>query len=217
MKFDILTIFPHILDSYIQESIIKKAIEKQLLEIKTHDIRKYTKDKHGKVDDLPYGGGAGMVMTPQPLHDCIQAAKKENKGPIIYLSPKGETLTQAKAEKLYKKIKNTGAILLAGRYEGIDQRIIDKEVDIEISIGKYILTGGELPAMVLIDVLTRLIPGVLGNNESAEEESYSKTLNRKKEYPHYTRPEKFMNLKVPKTLLSGHHKKIKEWRKNNLK
>ncbi len=217
MKFDILTIFPHILDSYLNESIIKRAIEKKLLTINFHDIRKYTKDKHGKVDDLPYGGGPGMVMTPQPLHDTIKAVKKANKGPVIYLSPKGKTLTQARAEKLYKKINKTGAILLAGRYEGIDQRIIDLDIDMEISIGKYILTGGELPAMVLIDVLTRFIPGVLGDKNSTEEESYSKSLQRKKEYPHYTRPKTFNGLTVPETLLSGHHKNIKKWRKQNLK
>jgi len=170
------------------------------------------------VDDIPYGGGPGMVMTPQPIYDCIKHVKKSNKGPVIYMSPRGKTLTQTYAQTLFNKCKKqgNGLILLCGRYEGVDQRVIDLSVDFELSIGKYVLTGGELPAMVTIDVLSRLIPGVLGKDESSLEESYSKALNGKKEYPHYTKPTEFMDLKVPEVLRSGHHAKIKKWRDEHL-
>ncbi len=218
MRFDLLTIFPKIFDSYLQESIIKRAAAKKIIKIVVHDIRKFSKEKHHKVDDSPYGGGPGMVMMPQPIYDCIRHVQKFNKGPVIYLSPKGKTLTHNLAKNLAEKLitKNTavkhGFILLCGRYEGIDQRIIDLLVDYELSIGKYILTGGELAAMVFIDVLSRFVPGVLGDTMSAEEESFSKALKGKKEYPHYTRPEVFKALTVPKVLLSGNHAKIKIWR-----
>jgi tRNA (guanine37-N1)-methyltransferase len=215
MRFDILTIFPEIFSSYFSESIIKRAIEKNLLEIYIHDIRKFSKDKHKKVDDVPYGGGAGMLMKAQPLYDAITAVKKENKGPVIYMTPQGKTLNQIKVERINKKHEEL--IILCGRYEGIDQRIRDSLVDEEISIGNYVLTGGELAAMIVIDSVSRLIPGVLGKEDSHLEDSFSKSLNRKKEYPHYTRPEIFKGMEVPKVLLSGHHKKIENWRKNNLK
>lgn len=214
MRYDILTIFPQIFDSYLQESIIKRAIEKKLIDIHIHDIRKFSKDKHGRTDDVPFGGGAGMVMTPQPLHDAITHAKKNNKGPVIYLTPQGKMLTQPRVEKLSRQ---KGIILLAGRYEGIDQRIRDTLIDEEISIGNYVLTGGELPAMVVMDATARLIPGVLGKEESHLEDSFSKALDRKKEYPHYTRPADFNGLKVPEVLLSGHHKEIEKWRKKHLR
>lgn len=215
MRFDILTIFPDIFDSYFQESIIKRAQESGLIEIHTHNIRDYSEDKHKKVDDVPFGGGAGMLMTPQPLHAAITELKKHNKGPVIYFSPQGKNFTQSKAEKL--AAKNQDVILLCGRYEGIDQRIIDSLVDEEISIGKYVLTGGELPAMILVDAVSRLIPGVLGKEESHQEDSFSAALNRKKEYPHYTRPAEFKGMKVPEVLLSGHHEKISKWRRSKLK
>lgn len=215
MRFDLLTIFPEIFNSYLKESIIKRAVTAGKIEIHVHDIRKFSKDKHGKVDDIPYGGGPGMVMTPQPIYDCVRHVKKKNKGPVIYLSPKGELLTQTKAKKIAKEGRDL--ILLCGRYEGIDQRVIDLCVDREISIGKYVLTGGELPAMVLLDVISRLIPGVLGKDESSAEESFSRALKGKKEYPHYTRPPNFKGRKVPDVLISGHHKKIDEWRRRNLK
>jgi len=215
MRFDLLTIFPEIFDSYLQESIMKRAIEEKKIKIVVHDIRDYSKDKHNKVDDIPYGGGPGMVMTPQPLYDCIQDVKSKNKGPVMYLSPRGEMFTQAKAEKMVKGTAKTGIILLCGRYEGIDQRIIDLCVDQELSIGKYVVTGGELPAMVVVDTLSRLIPGVLGDDDSSHEESFSKALKGKKEYPHYTRPETFKGIKVPDVLISGHHAKIKQWREEN--
>lgn len=214
MRFDILTIFPQIFNSYLKESIIKRAIQKKLIKIAIHDIRKFSKDKHQKVDDIPYGGGAGMVMTPQPLYDAITYVKTLNKGPVVFLTPHGPTFTQVKAETLSRK---KGLILICGRYEGIDQRIRDTLIDYEISIGKYVLTGGELPAMVLLDSVSRLISGVLGKEESHKEDSFSKALNRKKEYPHYTRPANFKGMKVPEVLLSGHHKEIEKWRKSKLK
>lgn len=214
MRFDILTIFPDIFDSYLNTSILKRAQQKKLIEIHIHDIRQFSKDKHKKVDDLPFGGGAGMVMTPQPLYDCIKHIKKKNKGPVIYFSPQGKMLNQITVETYSKKHKEI--ILLCGHYEGIDQRIIDSLVDEQISVGKYILTGGELPAMTMIDAVSRLIPGVLGRAQSHEEDSFSKSLKRKKEYPHYTRPAIFKGIKVPEVLTSGNHKKIAEWRKNKL-
>jgi tRNA (guanine37-N1)-methyltransferase len=214
MYFTVLSLFPNLFDSYLSDSIIKRAIEKKLIKIDFLNIRDFSKDKHKKVDDNPYGGGAGMLMTCQPLFDAIKEAKKKNKGKVIYLSPKGKIFTQSKAEKMSKKKE---FILLCGRYEGIDQRVIDTFVDEEISIGQYILTGGELPAMILVDTISRLVSGILGNEYSHEEESFSKILNRKKEYPHYTKPEIYEGLKVPEILLSGHHKKIEEWRRKKLK
>ncbi len=225
MRFDILTIFPNIFDSYLQESIIKRAVQSEKIEIHIHDIRTYSKERHHKVDAPPFGGGPGMVMMAQPIYDCIQEVKKLNKGPVIYMSPRGKVLTQSGAEKLYKKISKpersgstakNGIILLCGRYEGVDQRVIDLAVDEELSIGKYVLTGGELPAMVIIDVLSRFVPGVLGDEASTEEESFSKALKGKKEYPHYTQPRIFRGKSVPEVLTSGHHGKIKQWRNDNL-
>jgi len=216
MHFDILTIFPRAFDSYLGESIIKRAIAKKLIKISVHDIRKFSKDKHHKTDDSPFGGGAGMVMTPQPLYDAIKHVKKTNKGPVIHLSPRGKTFTQLDAEKFAKKYTKKGMILICGHYEGIDQRIVDLLVDEEISIGDFVLTGGELPAMILIDAISRLIKGVLGKEESHKEDSFSESLDRKKEYPHYTRPAVFKGKKVPEILLSGDHKKIEIWRKNHL-
>ncbi|MCK9186194.1 tRNA (guanosine(37)-N1)-methyltransferase TrmD [Candidatus Gracilibacteria bacterium] len=220
MRFDILTIFPQIFDSYLDQSILKRAQAKNLIEIHVHDIRTYSKQSHKKVDDIPYGGGAGMVMTPQPLYDAIKAIKKLNKGRVIYFSPRGDVLTQQKAEKyaqeLIKKPK-TGFILICGRYEGIDERVIDLVVDEQLSIGKYILTGGEIPAMTFVDCISRLIPGVLGKEESHLNDSFSKALKRKKEYPQYTRPRIFKNKKVPDVLFSGNHKDIEQWRNQHLK
>lgn len=213
MKFDILTIFPSIFDSYLNESMFKRAKAKNILDIEIHDIRKFSQDRHQKVDAIPYGGGPGMVMTPQPLYDAIMHAKKCNKGPVIYLSPKGKTLTHKKAQQLANK---PGLILVCGRYEGIDQRIIDLCVDEELSIGKYVLTGGELPALVVLDSVSRFIPEFVGKHDSVMEESFSESLDGKKEYPHYTRPPIFMGLEVPEVLQSGHHGKIKEWRRKKL-
>lgn len=216
MQFHILTIFPEMFKGFLNESILKKAQGKGVIKIHLHDIRKYSKDKHKKVDDTPYGGGAGMVFTPQPLFDCIEDIKKlAPKAPVIYMSPKGQRLTQIKAERLNTKFDQY--ILICGHYEGIDQRIIDNLVDMEVSIGDFVLSGGEIPAMVFVDVMSRLIPGTLGNPESHAEETFSKRLNRKKEYPHYTKPAEFRGMKVPDVLLNGHHAEIEKWRKRHLR
>lgn len=203
MKFDILTLFPEMFDG-IKYSIIGKAVEKNLIEINTINIRDFSKDKHKKVDDTPYGGGAGMVMKPDVVYDAYSSVKTDN-AKVIYLSPKGKTLNQEKVKELSKE---NHIIFLCGHYEGIDQRVLDEIVDEEISIGDYVLTGGEIPAMVLIDSVSRYVNGVI-TKESVEEESFSNGLL---EYPQYTRPEIFLDKKVPEVLLSGHHENIKKWR-----
>lgn len=217
VRFDIITIFPEIFKSYFHEGMIRKGVEQDLIDIKVHNLRDYTDDKWGKVDEIPYGGGAGMVMTPQPLYDAVQALRKKNKGPVIYLSPKGETLTHTRAKRLAGTLSgDKGLILICGRYEGIDQRVIDLCVDQEISIGKYVLTGGELAAMVVIDAVSRFIPNLLGDENSHQEDTFSRKLKGKKEYPHYTKPRNFQGLEVPEVLLSGHHAKIAKWRQDHL-
>ena len=204
MKFDILTLFPEMFD-ILKQSIIGKAIEKELIDINLINIRDFSKNKHKKVDDTPYGGGAGMIMKPDVVYDAYKSIKSEN-AKVIYMSPQGKLLNQKKVEQLSKE---NHLIILCGHYEGIDQRVLDKIVDEEISIGDYVLTGGEIPAMVLIDSVSRYVEGVL-NEESIKEESFSEGLL---EYPQYTRPEIFEGEKVPEVLLSGHHKNIEKWRK----
>ena len=204
MKFDVLTLFPDMFAS-MQESIIGRAIEKNLIEINPINIRDFSKDKHKKVDNTPYGGGAGMVIRPDVVYDAYNSIKDKN-AKVIYLSPQGNLLNQKKVEELSKE---EHLILLCGHYEGIDQRVLDEIVDEEISIGDYVLTGGELPAMVLIDSVSRYVKGVL-SDESTNEESFSTGFL---EYPQYTRPEVFLNNKVPEVLLSGHHENIRKWRK----
>ena len=205
----------------LTESILKRAQDDQKLEITLHDLRQFGLGKYHQVDDSPYGGGAGMLMRVDvvvPAIESVRAGREEKAGKakshVIYFSPRGKKLKQVKVEKLAKK---EWLILLCGHYEGIDQRVIDGGwIDEEISIGDYVLTGGELPAMVLIDAVARQIPGVLGKEASAHEESFSASLGRKKEYPHYTRPEEFRGLTVPDVLLSGHHGEIEKWRKENV-
>ena len=204
MKFSILTLFPEMFDT-LNQSIIGRAKEKELIDIELINIRNFSKDKHKKVDDTPYGGGAGMVMRPDVVYDAYKSIGDEN-AKVIYMSPQGKQLNQEKVKELSKQ---EHLILLCGHYEGIDQRVIDEIVDEEISIGDYVLTGGELPAMVLIDSVSRYIDGVL-NNESIKEESFSDGLL---EYPQYTRPEIFMDRNVPEILKSGNHEKIDKWRK----
>lgn len=220
MRIDILTLFPGMFQGPLTESILARAQGEGLLSIHLHDIREFSLGAYKQVDDSPYGGGAGMVMRPDVLVPAIEAVVESAAVPgrdpwKIYLSPRGKKLTQVKAERMAKKID--WLLLVCGRYEGIDQRVIDGWIDEEMSIGDYVLTGGELPAMVLIDVLARQIPGVLGKEESAAAESFSKALDRKKEYPHYTRPEDFRGKKVPSVLLSGNHKEIEKWRKEQLR
>lgn len=205
MKFDILTLFPEMFEA-VKQSVIGKAIEKQLIQINLINIRNFSKDKHKKVDDTPYGGGAGMVMMPSVVYDAYNSIQNKENAKVIYLSPKGNVLNQ---EKVLELSKQEHLILLCGHYEGIDQRVLDEIVDEEISIGDYVLTGGEIPAMVLIDSVSRYVDGVI-KKESTEEESFSNGLL---EYPQYTRPETFLNSKVPEVLLSGNHQNIEKWRR----
>ncbi|MDR2729237.1 MAG: tRNA (guanosine(37)-N1)-methyltransferase TrmD [Chitinispirillales bacterium] len=209
MIFDILTLFPGMFDGAFSDSIINRAVEKGLVSISTRNIRDYSDDeRHGTVDDYPYGGDAGMLMKPQPVAKAINAAKErlsESKPLVVYLTPTGRLLNQDIIKELAGK---ESLVLLCGRYKGIDQRVIDAYVDMEISAGDYVLSGGEIPAMILVDAVTRLIPGVLGNLDSAETDSF---YNGLLSHPQYTRPEVFEGMRVPEVLLSGHHANIKKW------
>ena len=204
MKFDVLTLFPEMFSS-LEQSIIGRAVENEQISINLVNIRDFSTDKHKKVDDTPYGGGAGMVMMPDVVYRAYESLNNKT-AKVIYMSPKGKNLNQEKVEELSKE---NHLIILCGHYEGIDQRVLDKIVDEEISIGDYVLTGGEIPAMVLIDSVSRYVKGVL-KEESIKEESFSNGLL---EYPQYTRPEIFQGEKVPEILLSGNHQEIDKWRK----
>ncbi len=207
MKIDILTLFPEVFEPFFSSSIIGRAIDQNLIDVNTVNIRDYADNKHSQVDDSPYGGGEGMVFTPQPLFSAIESVDCYKDAVKIYLSPKGKRLNQELVGELAEK---DHLILVCGHYEGIDQRFIDKMVDMEISIGDYVLTGGELPAIVLVDAISRLQKGVLKSEKGYEEESFSfKSLL---EYPHYTRPRVFRDMSVPDVLLSGNHKLIEQWR-----
>jgi len=217
MKFDIITIFPQIFDSYFGESIIKRAKEKNIIEINVHNLRDWTTDKHKTVDDTPYGGGAGMVLKVEPIFNCVKMIKskvesQKLKVRAILFSAKGKRFTQKDAKRLaqYDQL-----IMICGRYEGVDERVAKHIIDEEISIGDFVLTGGEIPAMVVADSVSRLLPGVLGNEQSAQIESHSK--EGYLEFPQYTKPEKFKGWEVPGVLLSGNHAEIEKWRKNNSK
>lgn len=210
MKINVMTLFPEIFNSYIGESMMKKAVDNNILAVNIYNIRDFSENKHKKVDDYPFGGGAGMVMTPQPILSTYRHIIEENKlekPRVIYLSPKGKTFTQDMAKSLSKE---DNLIFLCGHYEGIDQRVIDMIVTDELSIGDYVLTGGELPALVMIDSISRLIPGVLNKSESYEDETFEGDLL---EYPQYTRPREYEGHKVPDVILSGNHQKIDQWRK----
>jgi tRNA (guanine37-N1)-methyltransferase len=204
MTFHIVTLFPEIFSGYIQSSILEKAITRGLLDIRFTNIRDFAADKHRTCDDYTYGGGPGMILKPEPLSSALDSLQPRCKK-TIYLSPSGPLFHQEKAEELSKEKE---IILICGRYEGIDQRVIDLYVDEEISLGDYVLASGEIAAMVLVDAVSRLLPEVI-NSESLEEESFQAHLL---EYPHYTRPQSFKGISVPEILLSGHHAKIKEWR-----
>jgi tRNA (guanine37-N1)-methyltransferase len=212
MQIDILTLFPGMFSGVFGESIIKRAQAAKKLRLNIHNIRDWSKDKHRKVDDKPYGGGCGMVMTCQPIFDAVEELKKGFRGQglgssVILLTPQGKQFNQKLAQKLSK---NKHLIFICGHYEGIDERVRQHVIDEEVSIGDYVLTGGEIPAMVLVDAIIRLIPGVLGHKDSNKYESFSSGLL---EYPQYTRPAVYKRLKVPEVLLSGNHKKIELWRK----
>jgi len=233
LRFDVLTIFPDVFVPYLNESMLKRAQEKRLVKVGIHNLRRWTQDIHKTVDDRPFGGGAGMVMKVEPIFKAVAALKdvirqaSKVKSRIVLFAAKGKQFDQRAAER-FKKFKHL--VLICGRYEGVDERVAKYIADEEISIGPYVLTGGELPAMIVIDAVTRLIPGVLGNKESLKEESFSFEEARQPptfgqrwggEYPHYTRPEVFSpdgkkRWRVPKVLLSGDHKKIEEWRKKHM-
>lgn len=209
MKIELLTIFPEMFESFLSASIIGRAREAGLLDIHATDIRPYSQNKHKNTDDYPFGGGAGMLMLAQPIADAMKAVTRPPfQGKRIYMSPRGVPLTQALAQQLSQEER---LVILCGHYEGVDQRVLDKYIDMEISVGNYVLTGGETAAMVLIDCVSRLVPGVLGSAESAGDESFSN--DGLLEYPQYTRPRVFEDMEVPEVLLNGDHKKISQWRR----
>lgn len=208
MRFDILTLFPEMFRTPFDESIIKRAKDRGLIEVVCHQIRDFAKDRHRTVDDSPYGGGAGMLMKPEPLAACIENARNLNPDAMVILtSPQGERFTHSMASRISTE---SGLIIICGRYEGVDERVVELFVDNVVSIGDYVLSGGELPAMVIVDAITRLIPGVLGSDESAQMDSFTNGLL---EYPHYTRPPVFRGVPVPEPLLSGNHSLIESWRR----
>lgn len=208
-RFDIVTIFPSIINAYLGESILKRAVRNGLLDVKVYDIRDYTTDKHRTVDDYPYGGGSGMVMKIEPMFNALKAIGDDGEERRkILLSPQGRTYNQDIAEELFQEGKRI--LLICGRYEGIDERVRETLIDEELSIGDYVMTGGELASLVIIDSVARLCPGVLGDDDSSKEESFTWGIL---DYPHYTRPPEFMGQVVPGMLLSGNHAKIAEWRR----
>jgi tRNA (guanine37-N1)-methyltransferase len=211
MRFDILTLFPDMFPGYLSQSLLNKAIENEIVEIHVHNMRDWTTDKHNKIDDRPYGGGPGMILSVEPVVRCVKAvqAMSDDPGQVIVMTPQGQRLCQPTVESLAKCSR---MILLCGRYEGFDQRVIDILDPLELSIGDYILNGGEVAAMVVVDSLVRMVPGVLGDEKSSWDDSFSRG-NRMLEYPQYTRPQDFEGHQVPEVLLSGNHKKIEQWRK----
>lgn len=219
MIFDILTLFPNICISPLTESILARAIKKKLIAINVVNLRDFATNKHKTCDDYPFGGGPGMILKPEPIFKAVAyltqrlSSQQKKKICTVVLSAKGKLFTQAKARSCAKQYERI--ILICGHYEGIDERVINFLADFELSIGRYVLTGGELPALVLVDAIARLIPGVVGSQESLVEESY--TTKNCKEYPQYTRPAQYKGMSVPKILLSGNHKKIAQWRKKQQK
>ena len=209
MKFDVLTLFPDMFEAVLGDSIIGRARNNGLIELNLVNIRDFSKDKHRKTDDCPFSGGGGMLMTPQPIYDAYMsiAGEREKKPHTVYLSPQGTVFNQEKAKELSEKDE---IILLCGHYEGVDQRVLDMIVDEEISIGDFVLTGGEIPAMAVIDAVSRMIPDVLANEKSYCDESHFMGLL---EYPQYTHPQEFMGRKIPEILISGHHKNIEKWKR----
>ncbi|MDP1562828.1 MAG: tRNA (guanosine(37)-N1)-methyltransferase TrmD [Pirellulaceae bacterium] len=210
MRIDVFSLFPELFTGFLGESILKRSLDRQLLDVRLHNPRQWTENKHSRVDDRPYGGGPGMVLSPQPVVDAVHAIKSqlEQPGPILLLSPTGKTWNQRWAEELATE---QHLMMLCGRYEGFDQRILDILQPIEVSIGDYVINGGEVAAMVLIETLMRLLPGALGDEQSAQQDSFSSE-NRILEFPQYTRPREFRGLAVPEVLLSGDHPKIEAWR-----
>jgi len=209
MKFDIVTIFPAMVHAALAEGVVSRGIERGILDVRVHDLREHTTDRHRTVDDVPYGGGPGMVMKAEPLVKAVDTVKRERGTPnaVIVLSPQGRAFTQAEAAR----IAGLGhVVLLCGRYEGMDERVQELVAAEELSVGDYVLSGGELPALIVVDAVSRLVPGVVGDEQSVEADSFTRGLL---DYPHYTRPAEFAGLKVPDVLLSGHHAQVRRWRK----
>lgn len=210
MQFHVITLFPDFIRSLEQYSVIGRAIGEGRVQVVPHDLRQYGLGKYRQVDDAPFGGGAGMLLRPEPIVACIEDLRAQGISfPVVAFGAAGRTLSQTRVERFAQR---DGLILLCGHYEGIDQRVIDGWVDEELSIGRYVLSGGEVPALVVIDAVSRLLPGVLGKAESHAEESFSAKLDRRREYPQYTRPAEFRGMRVPDVLLSGHHGKVATWR-----
>jgi tRNA (guanine37-N1)-methyltransferase len=209
MKFDIVTIFPRMVEAGLAEGVISRGVERGLLDIKVHDLRDYTSDRHRSVDDVPYGGGPGMVMKPEPVARVVEAIRARRGDPdtVVLLSPQGRRFTQPEAARM-SGLRHVA--LLCGRYEGMDERIRTLVATEELSIGDYVLSGGELAALVVVDAISRLVPGVVGDSRSVAEDSFSRGLL---DYPHYTRPAEFAGEKVPDVLMSGHHEQVRRWRK----
>jgi tRNA (guanine37-N1)-methyltransferase len=209
MKFDIVTIFPRMVEAGLAEGVVSRGIERGLVDVQIHDLREYTSDRHRSVDDVPYGGGPGMVMKPEPLARAVEDIRARRGAPdaVILLSPQGRRFTQAEAARL---VRLPHLVLLCGRYEGVDDRVRTAVATDELSIGDYVLSGGEPAALVVVDAVSRLVPGVVGDAQSVAEESFSRGLL---DYPHYTRPPDFAGQKVPGVLLSGHHEEVRRWRK----
>ena len=209
MKFDIVTIFPRMVEASLAEGVVSRGIERGLLDVKVHDLREYTSDRHRSVDDVPYGGGPGMVMKAEPLFKAVEAIKTDRGTPstVVLLSPQGRSFTQAEATRLSGL---PHVVLLCGRYEGMDERVRELVATEEVSIGDYVLSGGELAALVIVDAVSRLVPGVVGDAESVDADSFSRGLL---DHPHYTRPAQFAGRDVPEVLLSGHHAEVRKWRK----
>jgi tRNA (guanine37-N1)-methyltransferase len=206
MRFDVVSLFPEVFEPVFRAGVVGRAIARGLLELHAHDLREHTHDRHRQVDDVPYGGGPGMVLKPEPLFEAIEAIRAENRGPVILMEPWGEPLSQQLARELAAE---PGLVIVCGRYEGIDDRVRETLADREISIGDYVLSGGELPAMVVIDAVSRLLPGVLGDEGSLAGDSFTADLLG---HPQYTRPAEYRGLRVPEVLLSGNHREIEAWR-----
>jgi tRNA (guanine37-N1)-methyltransferase len=206
MRFDVVTIFPGMFAPVFQQGVVGRAIERGLVQLHAHDLRQFTHDRHRQVDDMPFGGGPGMVLKPEPAIEAVESVRDQNSGPVVLMEPWGERLDQRLAEKLAAE---PGLIIVCGRYEGIDDRVRVALGAVEVSIGDYILSGGELPAMVLIDTVARLVPGVVGDPESLVHDSFS---SEPSGWPQYTRPAEFRGMAVPEVLLSGDHARIRRWR-----
>jgi tRNA (guanine37-N1)-methyltransferase len=206
LRFDVVSLFPEVFEPVFRAGVVGRAIAGGLIELHAHDLREHTHDRHRQVDDVPYGGGPGMVLKPEPLFEAIEAIRPENRGPVILMEPWGEPFTQQVARELAAE---PGLVIVCGRYEGIDDRVRESLADREISIGAYVLSGGELPAMVVVDAVSRLLPGVLGDGESLAGDSFTADLLG---HPQYTRPAEYRGLRVPEVLLSGNHREIEAWR-----